>query len=89
MSLTIQFFIDCAGAGFIPGPQEPGLAVCGFYQNKRGTGGVQPQLQAAQLRAGEITLQQGIHAGAEGAVVGLAMYTNVISPWEWDTPWQA
>lgn len=28
-------------------------------------------------------------AGAEGAVVGLAMYTNVISPWEWDTPWQA
>ena len=28
-------------------------------------------------------------AGAAGAVVGLAMYTNVISPWEWDTPWQA
>lgn len=28
-------------------------------------------------------------AGAEGAVVGLAMYTNVIAPWEWDTPWQA
>ena len=28
-------------------------------------------------------------AGAEGAAVGLAMYTNVISPWEWDTPWQA
>ena len=28
-------------------------------------------------------------AGAEGAVVGLAMYTNVISPWEWDKPWQA
>ena len=26
-------------------------------------------------------------AGAEGAVVGLAMYTNVITPWEWDTPW--
>ena len=26
-------------------------------------------------------------AGAEGAVVGLAMYTGVISPWEWDTPW--
>ena len=29
-----------------------------------------------------------LDAGAEGAVVGLAMYTNVISPWEWDTPWQ-
>lgn len=28
-------------------------------------------------------------AGAEGAVVGLAMYTDVIAPWEWDTPWQA
>lgn len=28
-------------------------------------------------------------AGAEGAVVGLAMYTGVISPWEWDTPWHA
>ena len=28
-------------------------------------------------------------AGAEGAVVGLAMYTGVISPWEWDTPWKA
>ena len=28
-------------------------------------------------------------AGAEGAVVGLAMYTNVITPWEWDTPWHA
>ncbi len=28
-------------------------------------------------------------AGAEGAVVGLAMYTGVISPWEWDTPWLA
>lgn len=28
-------------------------------------------------------------AGAEGAVVGLAMYTGVISPWEWDTPWMA
>jgi len=26
-------------------------------------------------------------AGAEGAVVGLAMYTDVIRPWEWDTPW--
>ena len=28
-------------------------------------------------------------AGAEGAVVGLAMYTEVIRPWEWDTPWRA
>lgn len=28
-------------------------------------------------------------AGAEGAVVGLAMYTGVIRPWEWDTPWRA
>jgi len=28
-------------------------------------------------------------AGAEGAVVGLAMYTGVIAPWEWDTPWLA
>ena len=28
-------------------------------------------------------------AGAEGAVVGLALYTGVIRPWEWDTPWQA
>ena len=27
-------------------------------------------------------------AGAEGAVVGLAMYTGVISPWEWETPWK-
>jgi len=28
-------------------------------------------------------------AGAEGAVVGLAIYTDVIKPWEWGTPWQA
>lgn len=28
-------------------------------------------------------------AGAEGAVVGLAMYTNVITPWDWETPWMA
>ena len=27
-------------------------------------------------------------AGAEGAVVGLAMYTDVIRPWEWPTPWR-
>ena len=28
-------------------------------------------------------------AGAVGAVVGLALYTEVIKPWEWDTPWMA
>lgn len=28
-------------------------------------------------------------AGAEGAVVGLALYTEVIRPWEWKTPWEA
>ena len=28
-------------------------------------------------------------AGAEGAVVGLALYTEVIRPWEWDAPWEA
>ena len=28
-------------------------------------------------------------AGAEGAVVGLAAYTDVIRPWEWDAPWEA
>ena len=28
-------------------------------------------------------------AGAEGAVVGLALYTGVIRPWEWATPWKA
>ena len=28
-------------------------------------------------------------AGAEGAVVGLAMYTEVIRPWEWDPPWES
>ncbi|MBR4504913.1 MAG: 1-(5-phosphoribosyl)-5-[Candidatus Methanomethylophilaceae archaeon] len=27
--------------------------------------------------------------GAVGAVVGLAMYTEVIRPWEWDVPWWA
>ena len=26
-------------------------------------------------------------AGAEGAVVGLALYTDVIKPWEWKAPW--
>ena len=28
-------------------------------------------------------------AGAEGSVVGLALYTEVIRPWEWKTPWRA
>lgn len=28
-------------------------------------------------------------AGAEGAVVGLSMYTGIIRPWEWETPWMA
>jgi len=26
-------------------------------------------------------------AGAEGAVIGLALYTDVIRPWEWEVPW--
>ena len=26
--------------------------------------------------------------GAAGAVVGLALYTEKIKPWEWDTPWR-
>jgi len=26
--------------------------------------------------------------GAEGAVVGLALYTGKIKPWEWNTPWR-
>lgn len=28
-------------------------------------------------------------AGAEGAVVGLAIYTNAIAPWEWENPWHS
>jgi len=28
-------------------------------------------------------------AGAIGAVVGLAMYTGIIRPWEWENPWNA
>lgn len=28
-------------------------------------------------------------AGAIGAVVGLALYTDAVRPWEWDTPWKA
>lgn len=27
-------------------------------------------------------------AGATGAVVGLALYTDRIKPWEWETPWK-
>lgn len=27
-------------------------------------------------------------AGAESAVVGLALYTEVVRPWEWETPWR-
>ena len=44
LCLSIQFFIHGAGEGFVPRPEKPGLAVCGLYQNKGGTGGVQPQL---------------------------------------------
>ncbi len=28
-------------------------------------------------------------AGAEAAVVGLALYTGALRPWEWDRPWRA
>jgi phosphoribosylformimino-5-aminoimidazole carboxamide ribotide isomerase len=28
-------------------------------------------------------------AGADGAVVGIAIYTGRVSPWEWGTPWKA
>ena len=28
-------------------------------------------------------------AGAIGAVVGVAIYTGLMSPWEWETPWVA
>ncbi|MFA6728577.1 MAG: HisA/HisF-related TIM barrel protein, partial [Prevotella sp.] len=28
-------------------------------------------------------------AGAIGAVVGLAIYTDKVRPWEWKTPWKA
>jgi len=27
-------------------------------------------------------------AGAEGAVVGLSMYTGIITPWTWEVPWK-
>ncbi len=45
------------------------------------------------IASGGVTSQEDArilsNAGAIGAVVGLAMYTDVIRPWEWDTPWQA
>jgi phosphoribosylformimino-5-aminoimidazole carboxamide ribotide isomerase len=28
------------------------------------------------------------NAGAEAAIVGIAIYTNLLRPWEWETPWQ-
>ena len=28
-------------------------------------------------------------AGAIGAVVGVAIYTGLMSPWEWEKPWLA
>ena len=43
------------------------------------SGGVTSQEDACKLS----------FAGAEGAVVGLALYTEVIRPWEWETPWKA
>lgn len=46
---------------------------------------------AKVIASGGVTSQRDAEiladAGAEGAVVGLAMYTDVIRPWEWDTPW--
>ena len=43
------------------------------------SGGVTSQEDACKLSS----------AGAEGAVVGLALYTEVIRPWDWETPWKA
>ncbi|MBP5734860.1 MAG: 1-(5-phosphoribosyl)-5-[(5-phosphoribosylamino)methylideneamino] imidazole-4-carboxamide isomerase [Candidatus Methanomethylophilaceae archaeon] len=43
------------------------------------------------IASGGVTSQEDARilsaAGAEGAVVGLALYTDVIRPWEWNTPW--
>jgi phosphoribosylformimino-5-aminoimidazole carboxamide ribotide isomerase len=43
------------------------------------------------IASGGVTSQRDAEiladAGAEGAVVGLAMYTDVIRPWEWEKPW--
>ena len=45
------------------------------------------------IASGGVTSEQDAKilskAGAVGAVVGLAMYTEVIRPWEWETPWKA
>ena len=27
--------------------------------------------------------------GTEGAVVGMAVYTGMMEPWNWETPWEA
>jgi len=43
------------------------------------------------IASGGVTSQEDARilssAGAESAVVGLAVYTDVIRPWTWDTPW--
>jgi phosphoribosylformimino-5-aminoimidazole carboxamide ribotide isomerase len=43
------------------------------------------------IASGGVTSQEDARtlssAGAESAVVGLAVYTNVIRPWTWDNPW--
>jgi len=45
------------------------------------------------IASGGVTSQEDARkladAGAEGAVVGLALYTDVITPWTWETPWKA
>ncbi len=43
------------------------------------------------IASGGVTSQEDARilssAGAESAVVGLAVYTDVIKPWTWDKPW--
>ena len=43
------------------------------------------------IASGGVTSQEDARilssAGAESAVVGLAVYTDVIRPWTWDNPW--
>ena len=45
------------------------------------------------IASGGVTSEEDAHiladAGAEGSVIGLALYTEVIRPWEWKTPWRA
>lgn len=45
------------------------------------------------IASGGITAEEDARilsdAGAIGAVVGLAVYTDKIRPWEWSTPWNA